>query len=95
MLDLVEEENQIFNLGSGQDNSINEFVKIVCSNYDYDFNLFEYDLKKYVGVKEKKIDTSKTTKFLQNNKFLKTSLNKGIAEATQYFIKKREENNYE
>ena len=95
ILNLVKEENQIFNLGSGQDNSINEFVKIVCSNYDYDFNLVEYDLTKYVGVKEKKIDTSKTTKFLQNNKFLTTSLHEGSAEATQYFIKKREENNYE
>ena len=95
MLNLVKEENQIFNLGSGQDNSINEFVKIVCDNYGYDFNLVEHDLTKYVGVKEKKIDISKTTKFLQNNKFLKTSLNEGIGEATQYFIKKTEENNYE
>jgi GDP-L-fucose synthase len=87
MINLLGEDNQIFNLGSGQDNAINEFAQIVCSAYDYDFSLVKHDLSKYVGVKEKKICTEKTTKSLKGKDFIKTSLDEGIKNSIQYFIK--------
>jgi len=87
MLDLLEYENQVFNLGSGQDNSINEFAKMVCDAYDYDFNLVKHDLTKYVGVKSKKIDTTKTSKCLKSKKLVKTKLSDGILDAVKYFNK--------
>ena len=90
MINLIDEENKTFNLGSGQDNSINEFAQIVCDAYGYDFSLVKHDLSKYVGVKEKKICTEKTTKFLNGERFLKTSLDEGIKNSVQYFVKEVE-----
>ena len=87
IINLLREENKTFNLGSGQDNSINEFAQIVCNVYDYDFSLVKHDLSKYVGVKEKKICTKKTTKFLKGEDFIKTSLDKGIRNSVEYFVR--------
>tara|TARA_A100001391_G_C5081644_1_gene280114 strand:- start:771 stop:1679 length:909 start_codon:yes stop_codon:yes gene_type:complete len=87
IINLLGEENKTFNLGSGQDNSINEFAQIVCDVYDYDFSLVKHDLSKYVGVKEKKICTKKTTKFLKGEDFIKTSLDEGIRNSVEYFVR--------
>ena len=54
MFELIENNNMVFNLGSGEDNSINEFAEKVCKSYSYDPALIKHDLTKYVGVKEKK-----------------------------------------
>ena len=89
MLNLLEEENQVFNLGSGVDYSINEFAEAVCSIYDYDFALVEHDLSKYVGVKEKRIDTKKVVKHLGEKGYTKTSLERGIKDAIKYFKEAR------
>ena len=86
MINLLQEENQVFNLGSGVDHSINEFAEKICECYKYDYNLVKRDLTKYVGVKEKKIDTTKTLRFLGGKDFLKTSLDKGLEKSVQYFI---------
>ena len=90
MINLLDEENEVFNLGSGEDNSINEFAEMVCKHYNYDFSLVKHDLTKYIGVKEKKIDTAKTTKHLDGKTFIKTSLDSGIKECVKYFIKQKE-----
>jgi GDP-L-fucose synthase len=86
---LLEEENQVFNLGSGCDNSINEFAQLVCKLFDYDFSYVQHDLQKYVGVKQKKIDTLKTKQYLKkySDNLLKTSLDFGIKNSIKYFLK--------
>jgi hypothetical protein len=61
----------------------------VCSIYDYDFALVEHDLSKYVGVKEKRIDTKKVVKHLGEKGYTKTSLERGIKDAIKYFKETR------
>lgn len=85
MINLLSEENQVFNLGSGVDHSINEFAEKICKCYNYDYNLVKHDLTKYVGVKEKKIDTAKVLKHLGSKGFLNTSLDEGLARSVKYF----------
>jgi len=85
MLDLLSYENKVFNLGSGQDYTINEFAEKVCKIYEYDFNSLEHDMTKYVGVREKKIDTGKVLKFLGQETFLQTSLEDGLKNSIEYF----------
>lgn len=87
MISLIDEENEVFNLGSGQDNSINEFAQIVCEIYDYDYDLVERDLSKYVGVREKKIDTKKIDGALFPKKLLNTDLEEGLKKTVEYFNK--------
>lgn len=85
MLSLSGKNNEIYNLGSGEDYSINEFARIVADAYEYDFNLVRHDLSKYVGVLEKKVNTTKVCKHLGSTNFLNISLEDGIKEAVEYF----------
>jgi GDP-L-fucose synthase len=87
MINLLGFNNQVFNLGSGIDYSINEFAKIVCEIYDYDYSQVKHDLTKYVGVKEKRIDTIKTENALGLNDLNSTSLTDGLRIAIDYFKK--------
>tara|TARA_R100000995_G_C3483244_1_gene125388 strand:+ start:1930 stop:2820 length:891 start_codon:yes stop_codon:yes gene_type:complete len=61
MTKLLGQNNEIFNLGAGEDHSINDFAKYVCEAFDYNSDLVEHDLTKYVGVKSKLLDISKTS----------------------------------
>ena len=85
MISLLDEQNEVFNLGSGQDNSINEFAEMVCEAFEYDSKLIKHDLTKYVGVKEKKIDTTKIDNHLHPKKLVKTGLKDGIIRSVNYF----------
>ena len=85
MIKLLKEKNQVFNLGTGQDYTINEFAHKVCKIYDYDFSLISHDLTKYVGAKQKKIDITKLSCYLNDNKIIPTSLEKGLASSIEYF----------
>jgi len=88
MITLRAHKNQIFNLGSGQDYTINEFAKKVCKIYNYDADLIKHDMTKYVGVREKKIDTTRVLEHLGENDFLKTSLEEGLKTSIEYFKEK-------
>lgn len=85
ILELIDQNNEVYNLGSGQDNSINEFASMVCDAYEYDPKLIKRDLTKYVGVKEKKIDTAKIDASLYPKKLVNTSLREGIIKSVEYF----------
>ena len=85
MISLLDVENEVFNLGSGNDNAINEFATMVCQTYDYDPKFIKRDLTKYVGVRSKKIDTTKIDKYLHPKKLVNTSLKDGIKKAVEYF----------
>ena len=87
MINLLPYDNQVFNLGSGEDNTINEFATLVSDAYEYDSSLIEHDLTKYVGVKEKKIDTEKVIGHLNGQSFIKTSLKNGIQKCVDYYAK--------
>ena len=80
----MNEKNEVFNLGTGQDYTINEFAREVCNIYNYDFNLVEHDMNKYVGVREKKIDIDKILCYL-NDKFIQTPLSQGLRSTVEYF----------
>ena len=84
MLNLLEEENQIFNIASGEDHSVNEFAEKVCDILYYDYNKVERDLSKYVGVKEKKVDVKKMRELLGENHFV-TPLKEGLERAINYY----------
>lgn len=79
-------DNQVINLGSGQDNSINEFAEMVCSAVGYDPKLIGHDLTKYVGAKAKKIDTTKTERLLYPNRLVNTTLDVGLRNTVDYFV---------
>ena len=60
---------------------------MVCQAFDYDSKLIKRDLTKYVGVKEKKIDTIKIDKYLYPKKLVNTQIKYGIIRSVAYFKK--------
>jgi len=85
ILRLLEQECEIFNLGSGQDHTINTFAKMVCECYNYDNSLIEHDMTKYVGVREKKIDVAKVSELIGDSPLINVDLQTGLVEAVAYY----------
>jgi GDP-L-fucose synthase len=76
-------ENQILNLGTGQDHTIKEFAKKICDIVGYDENTIKYDETKYVGVLEKKLNTDKLLSIFPDITF--TNLEDGLNETINYY----------
>jgi GDP-L-fucose synthase len=85
MLSLLGRENEIFNLGGGKDHSINDFAKYVCEGFDYDYELIERDLSKYVGVKSKLLNIDKISDYKL------TPLNEGLQKTIKWYIENHDE----
>jgi len=85
MMNLLDSDNEIFNLGGGKDYSINQFAKYVCEAFDYDYNLIERDLSKYVGVKSKLLSIDKISQYQL------TPLDEGLEKTIKWYIKKHNE----
>jgi GDP-L-fucose synthase len=78
-------ENDLINIGAGEEYSIRDFAKEISRIVGYDDSLIKYDTNKYVGAKSKFLDTSKLNKIIPNLK--NTSLNQGLKETIDWFIK--------
>jgi len=70
-------QNEIVNIGAGEDHTIRGFASLICSHLKYDENLIAYDETKYVGAKQKLLDISKLTSMI--GKPYRVKLDDGIA----------------
>jgi GDP-L-fucose synthase len=52
-------DNDIFNIGAGQEYSIREFARIICDIVGYPFENIQYDTSRYVGAKSKCLSVEK------------------------------------
>ncbi len=78
------QENDIFNVGAGQDYSIREFAQIICDVLDFPFEKITFDETKYVGARSKVLDTKKLGPFTQ------ISLQEGLEETIEWFLQNRQ-----
>jgi GDP-L-fucose synthase len=79
-------KNQVLNLGTGLDFTIRDYAKKISNIVNYNDELIIYDVNKYVGVKEKKLNTEKLTKTIPNLNF--TKLEVGLDKTIKYYINK-------
>lgn len=91
MIKLMDVDNMVLNLGSGQDNPVNDFARLVCDAYGLDSSLVGHDLTKYVGVHSKVLDPSTINRFLAPGKLVNVSLKDGIQEAAVYFSERQQQ----
>ncbi len=84
MLNTLSLENELLNVGTGNDHAIRDFADAISKIVGYNGEIF-YDITKYVGVRKKKIDTNKLLKILPNFKF--TPLNLGLKKTIEYYAK--------
>ena len=69
-------ENDIVNIGAGEDYSIREFAQLICEIVKIDPEKVKYDTDRYVGAKSKKLDNTKLDKLLPNK--VRTPLKEGL-----------------
>lgn len=78
-------DNEIVNIGAGEEYSIKDFAKMLCEIIGYDSNKISYDTSKYVGAQSKFLRTDKLKKLLPE--FKQISLAKGLKETVEWFLK--------
>jgi len=78
-------DNQILNLGTGQEYSIREYANRISETIGFDSSKIFYDETKYVGVKSKKLSTEKLLSFNKNLEF--TNLSQGLKKTIEYYTK--------
>jgi GDP-L-fucose synthase len=76
-------ENDIVNIGAGEEFTIRHFAQLICKQIGYDFNKIQFDTTKYVGAKSKCLNTNKLNNLLPNLKL--TPLEIGLSRTIDWF----------
>lgn len=65
MIQLVHKcDNNLINIGAGEEFTIRHFAQLICDIVDYDFGLIQFDTTKYVGAKSKCLNIKKVITLL-------------------------------
>lgn len=76
-------DNDVVNIGSGEEHTIRDFARAICELIDYDPARIEYDTTKYVGARSKVVDVSKLAGLLPTR--AGTSLQEGLRATIEWF----------
>jgi GDP-L-fucose synthase len=76
-------ENDLINIGAGQDYSIREFADMLCRKIGYDFGKIVWDQSRYVGAESKFLVTDKLRQFVPDPKLI--PLEEGLGETVDWF----------
>lgn len=76
-------DNDLVNMGSGEEHSIREFAHAICDHVGYDFARIRFDTTKYVGAKSKVLSVGKLNRLLPDRP--RTPLNTGLAKTIDWF----------
>ena len=69
-------ENDLYNVGAGEDHTIREFAEMICKIAGVDSSDIRYDASKYVGAKSKMLSTKKLDALLPSR--ARTALHAGL-----------------
>lgn len=81
-------DNDIVNIGAGEEYSIREFAKLICEKVGYDFEKVQFDTTRYVGAKSKCLDIKKLKQLTPELTF--TSLSRGLDQTIEWFWKEKD-----
>lgn len=88
LLQLVETcDNDLVNIGNGQEFSIRHYAETICRIVGYDFSQVQFDSTKYVGVKSKCLSTKKLKSILGELK--RTDLESGLRQTIEWFAQQK------
>jgi GDP-L-fucose synthase len=76
-------DNEIFNIGAGEEYSIRTFAETICKEVDYPASKIEYDNSRYVGAKSKCLNVEKIKKALPD--YSLQPLNIGLRTTIEWF----------
>ena len=76
-------ENDLINIGAGQEFSIRHFARLICEQVGYDFSLIQFDTARYVGARSKCLSTRKLRSLIPEIQL--TPLETGLARTIEWF----------
>jgi GDP-L-fucose synthase len=76
-------ENELVNVGGGEEHSIREFADMLCDIIGYDAAAITYDTGKYTGARSKVLDVGKLRRLLPDLGM--TPLKAGLKETADWF----------
>ena len=81
-------DNELVNIGAGEEYSIRHFAELICREVGYDFARIEFDATRYVGAKSKCLSVDKLSRLLPG--FRRTPLDAGLKTTIDWFYSQRE-----
>ncbi len=81
-------DNELINIGAGEEFTIRHFAQLICDLVGYDFNKIQFDTNRYVGAKSKCLDISKLGQYGLSPK---TSLAAGLEDTILWFEERKDQ----
>lgn len=81
-------DNDIINIGAGEEFTIRGFAKLICEKVGYDFNAVQFDTSRYVGAKSKCLVVKKLRSLIPD--LTMTPLDVGLTKTIDWFWRERE-----
>lgn len=76
-------DNDIVNIGAGEEYSIREFAEEICSLVGFEPSSIQYDTSRYVGARSKVLDVNKLKRLMPDLAF--TPLEQGLKDTVSWF----------
>lgn len=81
-------DNDLVNIGAGQEFSIRYFARLICERVGYDFSQIRFDTSRYVGARSKCLGVEKLNRLLGHVRL--TPLEEGLDATISWFLAERE-----
>ncbi|MBE9117805.1 NAD-dependent epimerase/dehydratase family protein [Lusitaniella coriacea LEGE 07157] len=81
-------DNELINIGAGEEFPIRHFAKLICDRVNYDFNAIQFDTSRYVGAKSKCLAVGKLQHCLPDLQL--TPLEVGLSKTIDWFWQEQE-----
>lgn len=81
-------DNDLINIGAGEEFTIRHFAKLICDRVGYDFADIQFDTSRYVGAKSKCLAVCKLKRYLPDSTF--TPLELGLTKTIEWFWQEQE-----
>jgi GDP-L-fucose synthase len=80
-----EVDNELVNIGAGQEFAIRHFAQLICEEVGYDYRRIEFDTSRYVGARSKCLSVAKLRRLLPGVGL--TPLKEGLAETIAWMAR--------
>ena len=78
------QENELINIGAGEEFSIRTFAELICHEVGYDFDQIQFDTSRYVGARSKCLGIGKLQRILPDLEFI--ALASGLKKTIAWFM---------
>ena len=84
----AEQQDDLINIGAGEEHTIRHFAQLICQRTGYDFDRIAFDTSRYVGARSKRLEIDKLKGLLPELEL--TSLEQGLDQTIAWFWAERE-----